>query len=88
MPVKKLKLLKPDLSILSVLCIERSKMTVCNSVSQNFLLADPFRFRKITTDPHIVADVNIECPDERYPKLNTYFSELILESQEYTTVAT
>ena len=52
-----------------------------------FLPPDPFRFRKIATDSHILADVNIECPDERYPKLNIYFSELILGSHEYTTVA-
>ena len=40
-----------------------------NSVSQNLLFADPFWLRKITTDPHILAHVNIQCPDDRYPKL-------------------
>jgi len=28
------------------------------SVFQTFLLADPFWFRKITTDPHIPAKIN------------------------------
>ena len=79
MPVKKLKLLKLDWSILSVLCIERSNVTVCDSVSRSFLAAYPFRFRKITTDPHVLADVNIECLDERCPKLKIYFSELIFK---------
>ena len=36
-----------------------------NSVSQTSLLADPFWLRKITTVPHIVADVDIGCPDDR-----------------------
>ena len=41
-------------------------------VSQTFLLAGPFCLRKITRDLHILADVNIECPDDIYPKLNVY----------------
>jgi hypothetical protein len=32
--------------------------TLWDSVSQTFLLAEPFWFRKITTDPHILAYVN------------------------------
>jgi hypothetical protein len=35
----------------------------------NVFLADPFCFRKITTYPQIHANVNIKCPDDRYPKL-------------------
>ena len=35
---------------------------------------------KITTDPHIFAYVNTECPDENYPKLNSYISQLILDN--------
>jgi hypothetical protein len=38
-------------------------------------------------DPHILAYVNIECPDDRYPELNIYISELILDSSEYISVA-
>ena len=38
---------------------------------------------KITTDPQVHADVNIECPDHRYLKLNIYSSELILDSCKY-----
>ena len=37
----------------------------------------PFWLRKITTDPHILADAHTECPDDRYPKLKIYISELI-----------
>jgi len=49
--------------------------------SQTFLLADPFWLRKITTDPHILAQVNTECLDDTHQKLKkTYLSELILDS--------
>jgi hypothetical protein len=37
---------------------------------------DPFWLPKITTDPHILVDVNVECPDDRYPKLKIYISKL------------
>ena len=53
-------------------------MKAYRSVSQTFLLADPFWFLKITTDPHILAQVHIECPDGTYPKVKMYISELIL----------
>jgi hypothetical protein len=43
--------------------------------------------QKITTDPHILAHVNIVCPDDRYPKLKIYISELILDSYKYITIA-
>jgi len=46
----------------------------------NILLMDPFRLSKITTDPHILAHVNTECPDYRYPKFDIYISELIVDS--------
>jgi len=42
------------------------------------MFADPFWFRKITTDPHSLARVNIVCSDDRYPKLQIYMSELVL----------
>jgi hypothetical protein len=51
------------------------------------LLADPFWLRKITTDPHILAHVNAECPDDKYPKLIIYISEMILDSYEYIPAA-
>jgi hypothetical protein len=59
----------------------------CASISQTFLLSDPLWLRKITTDPHILADVNTECPDDRYPKLKMYMCELILDSYEYIPIA-
>jgi len=49
------------------------------------LLADPFWFRKITTDPHIPAE--IEYQGNRYPKLDVFTLELILNSYEYIAVA-
>jgi hypothetical protein len=39
----------------------------------------PFWFRKITTHLRILAHVNIQCPDDRYPKLKIRISELILD---------
>jgi hypothetical protein len=53
------------------------------SASQTFLLADAFWLQKITTDPHILAHINIVCPDDRYLKLKFYTSELILDSYKY-----
>ena len=43
------------------------------------LLADPFCLQKISTDPHILAHVNIECPVHMYPKLKIYISGLIVD---------
>jgi len=54
----------------------------------NFFLADPFWLREITTDPHILADVNIVCPDDRCPELKVYISEVILDRYEYIPVHT
>ena len=43
------------------------------SVSQRFLLADPFRLRKITTDSYVLDLVDTECPGERNTKLDLTF---------------
>jgi hypothetical protein len=51
------------------------------------LLANPFGLRKITTDPHILADISLECPDDKSSKLKIYISGLILDSYEYAPVA-
>jgi hypothetical protein len=40
-------------------------------------LADPFWLRKITTDPHILADVNIACSDDRHLIVKLFISEMI-----------
>ena len=56
-------------------------------VFQTFLPVDPFCLRKIITDPHILADVNTGCPDDRYPKLKIYISELIFDNYEYKQLA-
>jgi hypothetical protein len=48
----------------------------------------PFCLQKITTDPHILADVNIECPNGIYPKLKIFISELIVHTKcNYLNVA-
>jgi hypothetical protein len=44
-----------------------------------FCLQTPFGFQNITTDPHILADVHVECPDDRQTKLKIFVSELILD---------
>ena len=44
----------------------------------NILFADLFWLRKITTDPHILACLNIVCPDDKYSILKMYISELTL----------
>ena len=53
--------------------------TVClyHTVSQTFLLAGSFWFRKVITDPHILVHLNIDCDDGRYLKLEIYISEPI-----------
>jgi hypothetical protein len=50
---------------------------------QNFSLSDPFWLRKMTTDSHILAYVNTECPDDRYPELNMCIPELTVDSYQY-----
>jgi hypothetical protein len=57
------------------------------SVSRTSLFADVFWLRKLTTDPHILAHVSIDCLDDMYPKLNIYISELVLDRYEYITLA-
>jgi len=42
---------------------------------------------KITTNSHVCAHVNIEYPDDRYPKLKILVSELISDRYDYITVA-
>jgi hypothetical protein len=46
------------------------------------LLADSFWLRKITKDPHILADVNTGYPEDMYPKLKIYSWELLLHIYE------
>jgi len=58
------------------------RTTAYTCVSENSLLAEPFRFRETTTDPHSLADVNIVCADDRHLKLEIYIPELILDRYE------
>jgi len=45
-----------------------------------FLLADLFWLRNITTDPHILADVNIACSVDRHLILTLCISEMIFDN--------
>jgi len=54
-------------------------ITLTQSIPK-LLRKDPFWLRKITTDPKVLAHVNMECADDRYPKLRIFNSELILDS--------
>jgi hypothetical protein len=40
----------------------------------------------ITTDPHILANVNVVCSNYRYTKLKIYMSQLSFDSYEYIPV--
>jgi hypothetical protein len=59
---------------------------VYTSVSQNVCPRTSTGFEKITKDPHIFTDGNIECPDDRCPKLKIYTAEPILYICEYISV--
>jgi hypothetical protein len=61
--------------------------TFWDIVSQICLLAESFWLPKTTTDPHILAHVTTDSPDDRYQKLKLYIAELILGSHEYISVA-
>jgi len=63
-----------------------TRIIIYTNVSQTFFLADPFWFRKITTDLHILAHVDTEFSGDRYTKLNMCISELILDRSEYIPV--
>jgi len=47
----------------------------------------PHDFEKKTKNPHVLADVYIERPDEWYLKLKIYILEPILDSYEYVRIA-
>ena len=56
-------------------------------LSHTFLLANPFWFPKITTDPHILAHLNTECSDDGYPKSKVCISELTSGGHEHIPAA-
>ena len=47
-------------------------------IPKTFFLTDPFCRRKITTDPHILAHVNTECPDDSYEHIQVASHDLTL----------
>jgi len=66
----------------------RQSVNRLNQGFPNFLFqADPFELRKITTDPHVLADVSTGCPVDRYTKLQIFISEQILVDFQYIPVA-
>jgi hypothetical protein len=42
---------------------------------------------KITTDPYILAHVNLQCPDDRFPKLKIHISQVTFDSYKYIPAA-
>jgi len=51
-----------------------------SSVSETFPLADPFWLLKITKDPYVLNQINIDCPDDTYPKPKNCTSERLVGS--------
>ena len=49
--------------------LRTNDLYLSKAVLPKILPADPFWLRKIATDPHILADRNIEGPEDKYPKL-------------------
>jgi hypothetical protein len=71
--------------LVCVLCFKTfrpSPVRVCFPIIFFCLLVRPFRLRKITKYPHILADINTECPDDGCSQLEIYISEAILDSYE------
>ena len=79
----------------TLICKAAQRSFSSTVVPKRFFLTEPFGLRKITTflrqittDPHILAHVNIVCmDDDRYTELNIYFSELVVDSYQYIPVA-
>ena len=49
-----------------------------------FCLHTPFGFKKVITNPHIIADAKIGCLDNRCPKLKICVSKLIYTRVMFT----
>ena len=54
--------------------------------SPKFSLVEPLLVSNNNTDSHILAHVNMVCPDDRSAKLGTFISEQILGAYQYVTV--
>ena len=52
-----------------ILCRHFDSTTQC---FPNFFARGTLWLRKITKDPHIIAHVNIQCPDDRNPNLKMH----------------
>ncbi len=67
--------------------------TIYRSVSTGQCFADSldrgplFGLEKFPTDPHILAHVNIGCPNGRHPKLKICISEMISDSYDHIAEA-
>jgi hypothetical protein len=57
------------------------------NVSQKLCSQTSFCLRKMTTNPHTLAHINTECPDDKQPELYMYIWERILDSYQYIPVA-
>jgi len=74
-------------------CITLAERICCNtrvllrdSSLETFRSTNPFWFWTIITDSHILAHINMVCPDDRSAKLGTYISELILGRYQYIII--
>ena len=59
-------------SLVVVLWVCAYKMQKNGPVFHKIFIAGHFGLRKINTEPHIFAHINIEFPNDRYPKLKIY----------------
>jgi hypothetical protein len=66
------------------LCLSVGNKTRLQSPSAVFHKLFYFWLRKITTDPHVLAHINRQLADDRYPDLKIYISELTVDSYQYT----
>ena len=82
---------KEGINILNFIYLFMSYNATFNSSGQcslNFFARGSlFASKKKTTDPHSLAQVNMECPDDRYPKSKIYISNPTLDSYEYIPAA-
>jgi len=60
---------------------------ISNQRFPSFFACGPVLALKNNHRSYILAHVNIECLDDRYPKLKIYISEMILDSYKYIPVA-
>ena len=71
---------------------EKKDLSFCNCkfkavFPQHLVLAESFWLRKITTDPHIIAQAHTMCPDDTIAKIRTLYLRNDIVSYRYVPVA-